>query len=519
VTRRARPLLPLAPLTVLAALAATIALTACGAASGAAVHLAGAAPGVAAQAAPPTLTLSAAQRRRYEAFRSQAGSGPPLILVYHDVEPRPDPPYTVTPAQLASHLAMLRAAGFTPVTAQQVTAWVRGRPLPPRSVLVTFDDSTKGTWVYGDPVLAAAGFHAASFVITGWVGTHQPYYLTWDELARMQASGRWDLESHSRLGHQRLPVDAAGQAAPALINRLWLAGSQRLETIEEFQARVRADLEGSRADLTAHGLPRPTLFAYPFSAAAVPTNDPAAPAATAEVVQQLFGASLVDSATNGAMSPDEIGRHVLRRLDVGTATTTAQLFDLVRASTPAPLRSVRPFGQPQGWLDHAGGALGDVWHGESLALDPGPGAWRGADFDAGKAMFWSGYVARLHVGGLAVPGGGGFGGLRVLVGDPSQLQVSVSGDWLSVRRGQGDAEVSVLERPIHPATAHDVAVSLGGGRADVIVDGTVALTLQVPSSARGGVGVMAKRADAASPVAVLSALSVVPGGGPRPAGG
>src|SRR5205823_10068265 len=138
------------------------------------------------------------------------------------------------------------------------------------------------------PVLAEAGFRATSFVITGWVGSHQPYYLTWDELGRMRASGRWDLESHSRFGHQRLPVDAAGTTAPTLINRLWLADQGRTETLEEFTARVRADLAGSTADLVAHGLPAPELFAYPFSAAAVPTNDPAAAEHAGDLVRHLF---------------------------------------------------------------------------------------------------------------------------------------------------------------------------------------------------------------------------------------
>src|SRR4051812_32484550 len=210
-------------LTAVAAVA--VALGACGGGATESVPLASAAPGVAAQVAPPSISLPAAERRRYERFRSAAVGGPPVILVYHDVRPRPDPPYTVSPPQLASHLAMLRAAGFRPVTVAQVAGWLAGRPLPPRSVVLTFDDSTKGTWTYGDPILAAAGFRAVSFVITGWVGTDQPYYLTWDELRRMHASGRWDLESHSRLGHQRLPTDASGANAPALINRLWLPGA------------------------------------------------------------------------------------------------------------------------------------------------------------------------------------------------------------------------------------------------------------------------------------------------------
>jgi poly-beta-1,6-N-acetyl-D-glucosamine N-deacetylase len=187
---------------------AAVAGSACGGGIAArSVPPATAAPGVAAQVAPPSASLPDADPKRYERFRSAAVGGPPVVLVYHDVQPRPEPPYTVSPRQLASHVAMLRAAGFTPVSVAQVVAWLNGRPLPPRAVMLTFDDSTKGTWIYGDPILAAAGFRAVSFVITGWVGTHQPYYLTWDELGRMQASGRWDLQSHSRLGHQRLPID------------------------------------------------------------------------------------------------------------------------------------------------------------------------------------------------------------------------------------------------------------------------------------------------------------------------
>src|SRR5204863_4973673 len=95
-------------------------IAACG--GGSAVHLTQAGPGVAAQVGAPKVTLPAAELRRYQAFRSQAGAGAPLILVYHDVQPRPDPPYTVSPRQLATHLAMLRAAGFTPVTGLQVVA-------------------------------------------------------------------------------------------------------------------------------------------------------------------------------------------------------------------------------------------------------------------------------------------------------------------------------------------------------------------------------------------------------------
>ena len=102
---------------------AAVAGSACGGGAAArSVPLATSAPGVAAQVAPPSASLPDADRKRYERFRSAAVGGPPVVLVYHDVEPRPEPPYTVSPRQLASHVAMLRAAGFTPVSVAQVVA-------------------------------------------------------------------------------------------------------------------------------------------------------------------------------------------------------------------------------------------------------------------------------------------------------------------------------------------------------------------------------------------------------------
>jgi poly-beta-1,6-N-acetyl-D-glucosamine N-deacetylase len=472
-------------------------------------HLAKAGPGVAAQVAAPTVSLGGADRRRYEAFRHSPAGGPPVILVYHDVQPDPVGPYTVSPRQLASHLAMLRAAGYVPVTAAQVVGWLSGRPLPRHAVLVTFDDSTKGTWVYGDPVLAAAGFHAVSFAITGWVGTHQPYYLTWNELQAMHGSGRWDIESHSRLGHQRLPIDAGGTTGPDLINRLWLSGQGRIETLEEFGARSEADLRRSKADLVAHRLPDPSLFAYPFSAAAVPTNDPAAADRTAGTVRRLFAAGLVDSATAGAITAGDLRTRVLRRLDVGTATTADALFDLVAGSTASPLRSMQPLSEPGLWTDHSGGVLdhGTIANG-GVHLDPGPGGWQGADFDAARDSLWSGYRTSARVTGLSVHGDGGFAGVRVLIGDPNQLQIAVSGDWLSVRRGLGDAETSVLEAPLPPSDAHVLVVSLLPGRTEVAVDGARPATIPMPDGARGGMGVMVRRAGASSPTPVLGDLSI-----------
>jgi len=110
-----------------------------------------------------------------------------------------------------------------------------------------------------------------------------------------------------------------------------------------------------------------------------------------------------------------------------------------------------------------------------------------------------------------VPGAGGFGGVRLLTGDPSQIQVAVSGDWVSIRQGLGADEREVLEAPVAPSTAHELSVTLGAGDAGVAVDGAVIAQVPVDGQATGGVGVMARREGPASPVAVLSDLEVEPG--------
>jgi biofilm PGA synthesis lipoprotein PgaB len=127
------------------------------------------------------------------------------------------------------------------------------------AILLTFDDNIKSVWVNADPILERYHFRGVEFTITGRVGKHQPYYMNWGEIERMARSGRWDFESHTRYGHRR--VDTGG---PFLTNLTFLRGQRRLETLAEYEHRVSHDLDGSIEDLEKHGLPRPTLFAFPF---------------------------------------------------------------------------------------------------------------------------------------------------------------------------------------------------------------------------------------------------------------
>jgi poly-beta-1,6-N-acetyl-D-glucosamine N-deacetylase len=213
-----------------------------------------------------------------------------LVLCYHDISETPHNRYMVTPKAFASQMATLVAEGYHAISISTFHRWRMGvAALPTRPVMITFDDGPKSTWIYADHIFQKLGLHGSVFLITGDVSHHQPYYLDWAEIKKMSASGRWDFGSHTKDGHGVVPIDQIGLNQGAfLTQRAWLAGQQRLETLDEYRARVQSDLDGSISDIVSHGLPRPTGFAYPFSAFNVPTNDVAVPPLLREMVAARF---------------------------------------------------------------------------------------------------------------------------------------------------------------------------------------------------------------------------------------
>ncbi len=202
----------------------------------------------------------------------------PLVLSYHDISRATGSPSTVTPRAFAAQLDTLRKAGFHSIRLADVEAMLAGSPvrLPPRPILLTFDDGLASNWLDADPILRRYGFTAVAFLVTGTVT--EPYrpssHLSTEQVRRMAASGRWEFGGHTDGLHHLAAVRGGGQA-PALINRLV---GDREETLAQWEARVRADLLRSQRffqDVLGHPV---RAFAFPYGAADRPSNDPAIPA-------------------------------------------------------------------------------------------------------------------------------------------------------------------------------------------------------------------------------------------------
>ena len=175
-----------------------------------------------------------------------SAQAPPLVITYHDIGYSSDR-FTVSPEAFATQMQMIKDAGWTTATAAHLEGWLRGEPMPPHSVVVTFDDGARGIWKYADSILARNDQHALAYIITGFVGTHVPYYMTWQELTALQASGRWNLEAHTHLGHVKIPTDSHGGEGPFLTNLQYLVDQRRSETNEEYHARIVHDLAECKA--------------------------------------------------------------------------------------------------------------------------------------------------------------------------------------------------------------------------------------------------------------------------------
>ncbi|WKK22698.1 polysaccharide deacetylase family protein [Streptomyces olivoreticuli] len=121
------------------------------------------------------------------------------ILMYHAVADSPARAtygLSVSPDSFAGQMRLLAERGFTPLTAEQLAvAWRTSAALPPKPVLITFDDGYEGVHRHALPALAEHGFSATLFASTGWLrGAHETggaldLMLTWDQVRELAAAG------------------------------------------------------------------------------------------------------------------------------------------------------------------------------------------------------------------------------------------------------------------------------------------------------------------------------------------
>ena len=108
--------------------------------------------------------------------------------MYHKVESlRSGDKLAVTVAQLEAQFSYLQQQYFTPISLSSLIAFVtKGTPLPPKPILISFDDGYADNFTSLYPLLVKYGFRANIFLVADFVGrlspTPQDSYLSVEDI-------------------------------------------------------------------------------------------------------------------------------------------------------------------------------------------------------------------------------------------------------------------------------------------------------------------------------------------------
>jgi poly-beta-1,6-N-acetyl-D-glucosamine N-deacetylase len=231
------------------------------------------------------------------------------VLLYHGIGEASefgnaaDAAYGVARADFARQMALLRAGGYETITLDQFRRFQAGgdADLPPRPLLLTFDDALAGSFDGADAILRELDWTAVMFVDVGAVHRGAPGYASWERLRTAQRSRRWELQLHAGRGHRNIAYDARGTAGPFYAYRV--AGRERLH---DWWRRVRRDLEWGEARLRAE-IPgyRRLSFAPPYgNFGQLASNDPRIPDRLGSWLRDRFSLVFVQEPARYARAGD-----------------------------------------------------------------------------------------------------------------------------------------------------------------------------------------------------------------------
>lgn len=167
-------------------------------------------------------------------------------------------PYAVDTGTLTAIFSWLQANNYHTITVKQIEASRRGgKPLPPRAVLLTFDDGYRSHYTKVLPLLERFNYPAVMGLVTAWIDAPpdvpirisdkvqvpRDYFLSWDEVQKLGASRLVELACHTHNLHHGAVANPQGNELPATTSHLYLQDEKRYETDAEFEARVHNDLQ------------------------------------------------------------------------------------------------------------------------------------------------------------------------------------------------------------------------------------------------------------------------------------
>ena len=130
------------------------------------------------------------------------------IVMYHAVNKKNNGTYSLLPSQLEKDLIYIRESGFTTILVQDLLDFQeKGKPLPAKPIMLTFDDAALSLYLYGWPLLkqydmkfiiAAVGYFTdENYDENGKLISDMRSHMNWEQLKECYDSGLAEIQNHS----------------------------------------------------------------------------------------------------------------------------------------------------------------------------------------------------------------------------------------------------------------------------------------------------------------------------------
>ncbi|NOY99972.1 MAG: polysaccharide deacetylase family protein [Chloroflexi bacterium] len=148
------------------------------------------------QTAAPTLTPAPS----FTPTPSWVAQGPgivecPILLYHHIAESETGSRYYVSPENFEAQMRALRDWGYTSIPLSLLVAAItEGADLPPRPVIITFDDGDVSVYDNAFPIMQRYGFTGVLYIVSNRLEADG--FMNVEQIKEMTAAG-WEVGSHS----------------------------------------------------------------------------------------------------------------------------------------------------------------------------------------------------------------------------------------------------------------------------------------------------------------------------------
>jgi biofilm PGA synthesis lipoprotein PgaB len=200
--------------------------------------------------------------------RSPPSSSVVAILCYHDISDAPGRRETVPPSRLRDQIRRCREGGWTFLSLSELLSY-KDRPdaLPPRVMVLTFDDGYRSFLELALPILREEGVKATLSIVSSFIDDPPPGLpplLTWDQIREADRSGFVEIASHSHDLHRYAASNPYRDTAPSVTTRRYLLQDARYENRDEYRERIREDLRASKRILREKLGHDVSVLAWPY---------------------------------------------------------------------------------------------------------------------------------------------------------------------------------------------------------------------------------------------------------------